>query len=117
MSKAPLTALRLQENGRIAAVGAADGSTSVLRLSNSLAEMQPNEKYAVSSVRRDLHLLFAVSRVCQEDDVYMRTTGCPAWVSPALIGWLKQLLPQQNILVCRSMQHSNSGNDLMWKSS
>ena len=71
VSKAPLTALRLQENGRIAAVGAADGSTSVLRLSDSLAEMQPNEKYAVTSVRRHLHLTLAVLRLSRGDGVYI----------------------------------------------
>lgn len=54
--------MRLQDNGRIAAVGAADGSTSVLRLSDSLAEMQPNEKYAVTSVRRHVHTNVPASR-------------------------------------------------------
>ena len=59
VTKAPLTALRLQENGRIAAVGAADGSTSVLRLSDSLADMQPNEKYAMTSVSCHSHTIFS----------------------------------------------------------
>ena len=51
VSKSTLTSLRLQENGRIAAVGAADGTTSVLRLSTALMELQTNEKHTFSAVR------------------------------------------------------------------
>ena len=51
VSKAALTAVRLQDNGRMMAVGAADGSTTVLRLSAGLADMQANEKTAFLAVR------------------------------------------------------------------
>ena len=52
VSKAALTAVRLQDNGRMMAVAAADGSTSVLRVSAGLTDIQPNEKSVFSSVRR-----------------------------------------------------------------
>ncbi len=50
VSKAALTAVRLQDNGRTMAVGAGDGSTTVLRLSAGLADMQANEKPAFLAV-------------------------------------------------------------------
>ena len=50
VSKSALTAVRLQENGRTMAVGAGDGSTTVLRLSAGLADMQANEKPAFLAV-------------------------------------------------------------------
>ena len=43
--------MRLQDNGRTMAVGASDGSTTVLRLSAGLADMQANEKPAFLAVR------------------------------------------------------------------
>ena len=50
VSKTALTAVRLQDSGRTMAVGAGDGSTTVLRLSAGLADMQPNEKPAFLAV-------------------------------------------------------------------
>lgn len=47
----PLTAFRIQDAGRIAAVGAADGSTTLLALCDGLVDMQPNEKQAMTAVR------------------------------------------------------------------
>ncbi len=51
MSPRPLTALRLHDAGRLAALGAADGSTAILQLSDGLTELQPNEKAAFAAVR------------------------------------------------------------------
>lgn len=50
VSDNPLTSFRIQENGRMAAVGARDGSTAILQLADSLVEMQPNEKQSLTSV-------------------------------------------------------------------
>lgn len=38
------------ENGRIAAVGSADGSTTIVQFSDGLVDMQLNEKQALTSV-------------------------------------------------------------------
>ncbi|KAK9846621.1 hypothetical protein WJX81_007768 [Elliptochloris bilobata] len=45
-----LTALRIHEAGRLAAVGAADGSTAILQLCEGLADLQPNEKATFSAI-------------------------------------------------------------------
>ncbi|KAK9868043.1 hypothetical protein WJX84_000850 [Apatococcus fuscideae] len=50
VSDNPLTSFRIQENGRMAAVGARDGSTAILQLADSLVEMQPNEKQSLTSI-------------------------------------------------------------------
>lgn len=46
----PLTSLEMMENGRIAAVGSADGSTTIVQFSDGLVDMQLNEKQALTSV-------------------------------------------------------------------
>ncbi|KAL3145226.1 Dynein, 70 kDa intermediate chain, flagellar outer arm [Trebouxia sp. C0010 RCD-2024] len=46
----PLTSLEMMDNGRIAAVGSADGSTTIVQFSDGLVDMQPNEKQALTSV-------------------------------------------------------------------
>ena len=46
----PLTSLRVMESGRIAAVGSADGSTTIVQFSDGLVDIQPNEKQALTSV-------------------------------------------------------------------
>ena len=51
VSDTSLTSFRIQENGRVAAVGARDGATAILQLADSLVEMQPNEKQSLTSVR------------------------------------------------------------------
>ena len=51
MAPCALTALRIHEGGRLAAVGAADGSTAILQLCDGLADLQPNEKATFSAVR------------------------------------------------------------------
>lgn len=38
------------DTGRICAVGAADGSTTIVQFSDGLVDMQPNEKQALTSV-------------------------------------------------------------------
>lgn len=48
VGQAPLHAIKIQEQGRIMAVGARDGSTTLLDLSDSLAKQQPSEKAAFS---------------------------------------------------------------------
>ena len=52
VSETSLTSFRIQETGRVAAVGARDGSTAILQLADSLVDIQPNEKQALTSVRR-----------------------------------------------------------------
>ncbi len=51
VSPRALTALRVHDAGRLAALGAADGSTAILQLSDGLTELQPNEKAAFAAVR------------------------------------------------------------------
>ena len=46
----PLTSLEMMDNGSIAAVGSADGSTTIVQFSDGLVDMQPNEKQALTSV-------------------------------------------------------------------
>eukprot|EP00128_Syssomonas_multiformis_P018454 Colp12_sorted_trinity150504_noHs@34982 len=46
----PLHSLRVQEQGRLVAVGSRDGSTTLLELCDSLAVAQPNEKNAVTQM-------------------------------------------------------------------
>ena len=46
----PLTSLEVMDTGRICAVGAADGSTTIVQFSDGLVDMQPNEKQALTSV-------------------------------------------------------------------
>ena len=46
----PLTSMRMMDNGRVAAVGSADGSTTIVQFSDGLVDMQPNEKQALTSV-------------------------------------------------------------------
>lgn len=50
MTDQPLTSLEMMENGRIAAVGSADGSTTIVQFSDGLVDMQLNEKQALTSV-------------------------------------------------------------------
>ena len=45
-----LTSLRLQESGALAAVGSADGATTLLRLCDGLVDMQPAEKQSLAAV-------------------------------------------------------------------
>ena len=56
VSGTSLTSFRIQENGRMAAVGARDGSTAILQLADSLVEMQPNEKQSLTSVSPNIGL-------------------------------------------------------------
>ena len=51
VSDCALTSLRLQESGALAAVGAADGSVTLLRLCDGLVDMQPAEKQSLAAVR------------------------------------------------------------------
>jgi hypothetical protein len=46
----PLTSLRVMDTGRIAAVGSADGTTTIVQFSDGLVDIQPNEKQALTSV-------------------------------------------------------------------
>lgn len=50
MTDQPLTSMRMMDNGRVAAVGSADGSTTIVQFSDGLVDMQPNEKQALTSV-------------------------------------------------------------------
>ncbi len=50
MSDQPLTSLRVMDSGRIAAVGSADGTTTIVQFSDGLVDLQPNEKQALTSV-------------------------------------------------------------------
>ena len=64
----PLTSLRVMESGRIAAVGSADGSTTIVQFSDGLVDIQPNEKQALPSVRScqqpDIHIITCMRNVC-----------------------------------------------------
>lgn len=46
----PISSLRLQETGAIAAVGCADGATTLLRLCDGLVDAQPAEKQTLAAV-------------------------------------------------------------------
>ena len=46
----PLTSFKMMENGRVGAAGSADGATTILQFSDSLVDIQPNEKQAITSV-------------------------------------------------------------------
>ena len=47
----PISSLRLQEAGALAAVGCADGATTLLRLCDGLVDAQPAEKQTLAAVR------------------------------------------------------------------
>lgn len=53
MTDQPLTSLEVMDNGRIAAVGSADGNTTIVQFSDGLIDMQLNEKQALTSVSHD----------------------------------------------------------------
>ena len=59
----PLTSLEIMENGRIAAVGSADGNTTIVQFSDGLIDMQLNEKQSLTSVSE-----------------FTCTVGCPKYV-------------------------------------
>eukprot|EP00891_Asterochloris_glomerata_P005483 jgi/Astpho2/5483/fgenesh1_pm.00078_%23_1_t len=46
----PLTSFKMMENGRVGAAGSADGATTILQFSDSLVDIQPNEKQAITSI-------------------------------------------------------------------
>ncbi|KAK9824062.1 hypothetical protein WJX72_007469 [[Myrmecia] bisecta] len=46
----PLTSFRIQEAGKLCAVGSADGNTTILQLGDGLVDMQPNEKPGITSI-------------------------------------------------------------------
>ena len=50
VTDAPLTSLRLQEAGKVAAVGSADGSVTLLQLSAGLVDLQPAERQSMVAV-------------------------------------------------------------------
>ena len=50
MTAQPLTSLEIMENGRIAAVGSADGNTTIVQFSDGLVDIQLNEKQSLTSV-------------------------------------------------------------------
>ena len=51
VTDAPLTSLRLQDAGKVAAVGSGDGSVTLLQLSNGLVDLQPAERHSMVAVR------------------------------------------------------------------
>lgn len=65
VSDQPLTSLRMMDTGRIAAVGSADGSTTIVQFSDGLIDMQPNEKQSLTSVSSGslscMHLMMPLS--------------------------------------------------------
>ena len=50
ISDTRLTSFRVQEAGRFLAVGAADGSTSLIELCEGLSVMQTNEKQSINQI-------------------------------------------------------------------
>ena len=48
--ESPLFSVSVPDNGRMVAVGAHDGTVTLLELSDNLCNLQPNEKASVSSV-------------------------------------------------------------------
>ena len=46
----PIHAIKVQDHGKLIAVGAQDGSTTILELSDSLSKLQNNEKSIFSQV-------------------------------------------------------------------
>lgn len=64
VSSAPIQSVKFQDSGRLLAVGARDGTTTLVELSESLAKLQPNEKAVFSAVRVScmtfIHILIIV---------------------------------------------------------
>ena len=50
MGEAGLSAINVQSDGRLVAVGSLDGSTTLLQVCNSLAEPQNNEKQSITQM-------------------------------------------------------------------
>lgn len=46
----PLTAIKVHAQGRLVALGAQDGSATILQISNGLSEQQPNEKQSITQM-------------------------------------------------------------------
>ncbi len=46
----------MMDTGRIAAVGSADGSTTIVQFSDGLIDIQPNEKQSLTSVSTQVTL-------------------------------------------------------------
>ena len=62
------------ENGRIAAVGSADGNTTIVQFSDGLIDMQLNEKQSLTSVSE-----------------FTCTVGCPKYVQEGLEAHARRL--------------------------
>jgi dynein intermediate chain 2 len=50
VSNSPIQSVKVQDFGRLVAVGARDGTTTLVELSESLYKLQPNEKSVFSAV-------------------------------------------------------------------
>lgn len=63
----PLTSLEIMDTGRICAVGAADGSTTIVQFSDGLVDLQPNEKQALTSVSTSFYQMYLTTITCWHD--------------------------------------------------
>ena len=58
----------MMENGRVGAAGSADGATTILQFSDSLVDIQPNEKQAITSVSSLEAVVQNMTQRCQAND-------------------------------------------------
>lgn len=95
----PLTSLEMMDNGRIAAVGSADGSTTIVQFSDGLVDMQPNEKQALTSVSQ-LHCTMCMWK--SRNPVSSCANHFPPVCQELLCSLLRFALPSCHLKVCSS---------------
>ncbi len=69
----------MHESGKLAAVGAADGSTAILQLCDGLVELQPNEKATFGAVRHG-HALHSCLSYSALTGMLLALLSCPVHV-------------------------------------
>ena len=65
----------MMDNGRIAAVGSADGNTTIVQFSDGLVDMQLNEKQALTSVSQ-IPCTVVVQSMCKEPSSCLQIIYC-----------------------------------------
>lgn len=84
----PLTSFKMMENGRVGAAGSADGATTILQFSDSLVDIQPNEKQAITSVSS---LEAAGQSTAQQWQASAPDGSCPDLSARLLLAPLQQM--------------------------
>lgn len=79
VSSKPLQTLRLRQNGAEMAVGAHDGSVSIIRLSPSLVEAQPNERATIQAMlERETNREKALEKAVKDNKIKARRAEAEA---------------------------------------